>query len=116
LSNGFDGEAKGLNHSFAIVDNNADAVWFTSRIFSFVKNYGATGDIIGGSVNIEINSTLTASGGDYEPTEPNPNPNPNPEPEPTEPEPDPNPEPETEPETEPTTERGAWTTSGDWVN
>ena len=61
LANGFDGANKGLEHSFAIVDSSGSAIWFTSRIFSFAIEYGSTGDIIMSSVNIEINSTLTAS-------------------------------------------------------
>lgn len=61
LASGFDGANKGLEHSFALTDSDGDVVWFTSRIFSRTKNYGATGDVIQSSVDIEINTTLTAS-------------------------------------------------------
>ena len=61
LADGFYGANKGLEHSFSLTDSDGDTVWFTSRIFSRTKNYGATGDVISSSVNIEINSTLTAS-------------------------------------------------------
>jgi hypothetical protein len=61
LAAGFDGANKGLEHSFSFTDSTGDVVWFTSRIFSRTKNYGATGDIISSSVDIEINSTLTTS-------------------------------------------------------
>jgi len=61
LADGFDGPNKGLEHSFALTDSTGAVVWFSSRIFSRTKNYGATGDVIQSSVDIEINTTLTAS-------------------------------------------------------
>ena len=61
LRSGFDGANKGLAHSFEIVDSAGDSIWFVSKIYSFKFTYGSTGDVIGASINIEIDTSLTTS-------------------------------------------------------
>jgi len=61
MSAGFDGAGKGLAHSFELTDSEGDAIWFVSKIYSFMYKYGSTGDVIGASVKIEIDTSLTAS-------------------------------------------------------
>ncbi len=61
LSDGFDGAGKGLAHSFELTDSEGDSVWFTSKIYSFRLVYGSTGDVIGATINIEIDTSLTTS-------------------------------------------------------
>lgn len=61
LNGAFDGANQGADVSFSLTDSAGDVVWFTSKVFSFVKVYGSTGDVIGATVNIEMDSKIVAS-------------------------------------------------------